>query len=329
MANYSAQQEYEARKSGRQNHASGLRFPLDLGPTGMVMSFQNYSFAGTQGRAVRARTGAITLPIPQSIEDAYGLNIQSRDLGSIGAAVLDVAQGVSEAGGLLSAGSDAVSNLPDVLKGAMTGDFLKSVSGISQQARYFTRTGIDSLAPGVGMALDVANGTTVNPHTTLAFDGVNLKEFTFTWQLSPKNEAESNALAQIRNTIKANILPDVQGVLGAEGNSSLSRAFLSYPNLVHIYFTGLLEDHYIWFKPALVKNFAINFSPQGNVIMQGGKPGFVTMTMTVQEAQIHTRSDYMTGGDAGAVGSLVPPTIAATVDFVTEQEDTASRAGSE
>lgn len=274
--------------------STGLRFPADLGPTCMVMSFQKYSYSGTQGRANKARTGVIVLPIPQNIEDAYGLNIGPRDLGATGAAALDVLQeggGMNVIQGMLDTANEAGRDVAGALS-SLFGGSTAGASSVAQKTKYFARSAIDGLSPGVGMALDVVNGSTVNPHTSLAFDGVNLKEFNFTWNLAPKSAAESQTLVKIRNKIRSSILPGVEELAG-ESNNSLSRAFLTYPDLVHIYFMGLSESDYIWFKPAMVKNFNVNFSPQGNVILEGGKPGFVTMTMTIQEARIHTRDDYM------------------------------------
>lgn len=296
----SAQQLYDSARESSVSGGDGLRFPLDLGPTAMVMSFQKYGYSGTFGRASKISRGSIVLPIPQQIVDQYGINIGARDLGASGAGLVDLGtQGaLNTVQGALNTAEDMGR---DIATGIFGGNIESQISSSAQKARYFTRSAIDGLAPGVGMALDVVNGTTVNPHTTLAFDGVNLKEFEFSWQLAPKNAAESQALVNIRNKIRSSILPDVEGLGGSESGGSLSRAFLTYPDLVHIYFTGLVEQDYIWFKPAMIKNFNINFSPQGNVILQGGKPGFVQMSMTVQEAQIHTRGDYTTAITAGGL----------------------------
>ena len=331
----SAQQQYESARQNSVSGGEGLRFPLDLGPTAMVMSFQKYGYSGTFGRASKVSTGAIVLPIPEQIQDAYGINIGEKDLGTEGAAIVDVAgTGASITSALANLAAQAEqmgASLGNAAQGDSAG-LASAGAAAAQKIRYFTRSAIDGLAPGVGMAIDVVNGTTVNPHKTLAFDGVNLKEFSFNWKLAPKNAAESQALVNIRNKIRSAILPDIEG-LESGSNSSLSRAFLTYPDLVHIYFTGLVEQDYIWFKPAMIKNFNVNFSPQGNVILQGGKPGFVEMSMTIQEAQIHTRGDYMTpttaGGTYDEAGTIVPEAAAAVQNDAVEATDTASRASNE
>jgi hypothetical protein len=323
----SAQQQYDSARENAVSGGEGLRFPLDLGPTAMVLSFQQYGYSDTFGRASKIAKGPIVLPIPEQIVDQYGLNIGERDLGTEGALAMDVAGGI-DVGAALSGLAGEAERLGNAMGSGGVSGLMAAGADATQKAKYFTRSVIDGLAPGVGMAIDVVNGSTVNPHKSLAFDGVNLKEFTFNWKLAPKNAAESQALVNIRNKIRASILPDVEG-LGEGSTGSLSRAFLTYPDLVHIYFTGLVEQDYIWFKPAMVKNFNVNFSPQGNVILQGGKPGFVEMSMTIQEAQIHTRGDYMVpttaGGNASEGATAVSETAADTQTFTTEADDTASR----
>lgn len=272
-------------------------FPKDASPIGMVFTFVRYDYATAtrQGfdleipsEQVRA---SISLPIPQSIEDNLGLNIGSAQLGALGGIAGDLTSGQSA--NFKAAFDNAMQSANELGKEIGAGDYssLRALATNTQAAaRYFGRAGLDSIAPGIGQALEITSGQTINPHTTLNFDGVNLKEFNFVWQLSPKNEAESDLIRNIRDEIRYHILPEFQGF--TSGDSSLSRAFLSYPDIVLVDFIGLDVDHYFKFKPAMVKNLAMNYSSQGNTIMKGGKPGFVTMTMSVQEIRPQNRKDY-------------------------------------
>ena len=71
-----------------------------------------------------------------------------------------------------------------------------------------------------------------------------------------------------------------------------NQPFLKYPNLCHIKLLGLSEEHYFTFKPGMVKSFAVDYSPQGHVIVGGGKPSIVNISMSFEEASIWTSSDY-------------------------------------
>src|SRR5690606_1637971 len=50
-------------------------------------------------------------------------------------------------------------------------------------------------------------GIVTNPHTTLLFDGVNIRSFTLTWRFSPRSHEESDRLNDILNEIRRLIHP--------------------------------------------------------------------------------------------------------------------------
>jgi hypothetical protein len=47
----------------------------------------------------------------------------------------------------------------------------------------------------------------------------------------------------------------------------------------------------------MINTFTTDFTPQGLALNKGGKPSFINMTMTVTEAQIHTRNDIEALGE--------------------------------
>jgi len=101
-------------------------------------------------------------------------------------------------------------------------------------------------------------------------------------------EEEAEQIKGMVNFIKSRMLPGY----ATGGESSLGRALLTYPDLVDIYFTGLNQSYFYFFKPAMINTFTTDFTPQGLALNKGGKPSFINITMTVTEAQIHTRGDF-------------------------------------
>lgn len=295
-----------------KNNWTSLRFPQDIGPIGMMFKFKAYSYGGTGANSIgRGKTdSAVVLPLAQNLEDALGIKVGPADLGSYGAAAVEAIQSLqtNDLGTIynnLRKGAETAGAQTADLVRSLSGGDIGEATGLGSKIKFFSRSAIDSLFPAAGLAVDVATGTAVNPHTTLNFDGVNLRQFTFNWQFAPKNEKESDTLRDIVKHFKSKILPSY-GSLGVDGGSStLSRAFLGYPDLIEIYLIGISEDHYLWFKPGMISNFVANYSPQGNVIVQGGKPAIVNLSMTFQEAKIHTREDY--GGSSGKSMSLTTP----------------------
>jgi hypothetical protein len=141
------------------------------------------------------------------------------------------------------------------------------------------------MAPAaVGNALTVALGNTVNPQVALLFEGVNLKEFTFTWRFAPDSLKDSILLKKILNAIRKQIYPKF--------TSTENNLYLGYPNQVDLFYLGS-EDHLHYFKRASVKSFEVNYAPDGPMFMeQQGAPGIIDCTMSFQESEIWTSEDF-------------------------------------
>lgn len=278
--------------SQRNNRAfAKYNYPLTPGEHNIVLVFREYNYESSQTGFVRnvsaesRMNAAVSLPIPQNLVDNYSVKVGPYELGVIGGTALESMSGAGRERLL----ADAVSAGENVSADNVTLSGLAST--FKAASAYMGRNALDSLPGGGGIsaAIDIASGTTVNPHVALKFDGVDLKQHTFTWQLSPRNEEEATQIRDMIYYIKSRMLPGYKGV--TEGDSSLSKALLTYPNLVDIYFTGLNQSYFYFFKPAMINTFTTDFTPQGLALNKGGKPSFVNMTMSLTEAQIHTRGD--------------------------------------
>ena len=63
-------------------------------------------------------------------------------------------------------------------------------------------------------------------------------------------------------------------------------------------------------KTAMISQFNVDYTPNGIALNRGGKPSAVRLTMTMTEASIHTKSDY------------VPKTIVVDADGANETDGT-------
>lgn len=294
-------------ETNRSNSRFGqFRFPSDLGPNAMVIDFQEYSYSRTnQSVSQTARTKtSIILPLPQQLVDSYDINVAQADLGTVGAAAVSA---------FSNGGSNFENSIANAYKqfgeagkslasGIGSGDITGALSDLSSYAKFASRNILDQFAPGLSLASDVIRGDAINPHTTLNFDGVGLKQYQFNWQLSPRNEQESNELKGIIEKIKSHILPEYRSLTGGDiGNEALDRALLKYPDLALIRLNGVDQNHFIKFQPGMINNFTVDYTPQGNVLVEGGKPAIVNLSFTLQEAQIRTSgsapSPYSVGVD--------------------------------
>lgn len=297
----------DMEKARSTNNFTSYSYPLTPGQHNMVLVFKDYDYRSAtasgfvrgEDRAVSSKIDAsVSLPIPNNLTDTYNVKVGPYELGVTGALALDTlgeggrAELLADAQSAFAAGGDAISGTD---KTTAAGSTFKVASA------FMGRNVLDKLpgAGGINTAIDMRTGNTVNPHVALKFDGVDLKQHTFNWQLSPRSEAEARQLKDLLQFIKARMLP----AYAIDGESSVSRALLTYPNLVDIFFTGIDQNYFYYFKPVMINTFTTDFTPQGLALNKGGRPSFINCTMTVTEAQIHTRSDIegmsRAAGDGG------------------------------
>lgn len=305
MANgFSTQQpnQYIARQKASQE-TRFLQFPLDIGAHSMLLVFNKYDFIppGENGlnRLVAGsasnRSGitgpiptgndVIQLPIPANLQDVYSLRVQGNDLGFAGAEVATAVSRFAGAGDLdaRQLGSALSEAIPQVNWNQILNPDLDEAS---RNIAFLGRRTIDNTLPGAGRAIDQGLGNTVNPKASLYFEGVNLKQFDFNWTLAPTESAESDRIRDITNTIKRHVLPTYGTAVGFD------RVLLNYPSTVDIFFLGVEDSHFMYFKRCMVQQFSVNYTPNGLSFVTGGKPAMVNINMTLMETDIHTAEDY-------------------------------------
>ena len=135
---------------------------------------------------------------------------------------------------------------------------------------------------GIERGVEAGSGTVVNPHWTVAFDGVDLKQYDFSWTLSPKSREEADTIADMITTIKREIHPTYE----------LQRSLLRYPSLVRPVIHGISEEHTFTFNIGMIGNLQVDYSPNGMALNRGGIPSVVNLSMNFTEARIRTSQDF-------------------------------------
>lgn len=291
-------------KSRQSRELSLLQYPLDLGPHAIIMNFHDYSFDSTRSNSHHILNDSVTLPVPSNLQDNMSLKVGTGNMGALGGLTADMLGGGSVADAARNTVDSAYSTGEDMgsaFKSAMAasnGNHFKAITSLAGSAamegyqimKYFGKPVVDAISPGVGLALDTYNGTAVNPHVAIEFDGVGLKRHTFEWMFSPKSEAEAEELRKVIRLFKTKALPTYKSI--NDGQGSLGRGLLEYPSLVNVFFVGINPAYFWYFKPCMIASFNVNYSPQGVSIAKGGKPTTTTIQMELQEATIHTSEDY-------------------------------------
>lgn len=315
LGNINDRPQSAKRASQQSQTIQSLRFPIhNQGAHRMLMIFSSYKYVapGQRGLNKLGNTGrsnitgptpagktTIELPLPTNLEDSYNVRVQGYDAELTGALVAGAASQFAGAGDL-SAG-----NIATALGGALSGTGLNPESLLSPDMGDISRNvaflGRRNLPSNLGRAIDTGLGNTINPKTSLYFDGVNLKQLTFTWNLAPQDARESDVIRDITNTIKRNMLPSYGTAIG------FTQALLNYPSTVDIFLLGVDQQYYMYFKTCMIQGFNVNYTPNGLAIVKGGKPAIVGLSMTLVEADIHTAEDY--GGSSTFAPSVVETSI--------------------
>ncbi len=287
-----------ARKVEQKGPTSIMKFPRNLGAHGTLMRFFEYKYGGKRGSEMRP-LAEILLPLPKQIQDNYKINVGGNELGILGTAASQLAgdpnSAESVAKNLGSTAVKGISKLGEGLADAVSGDFTgvqQALAGATDTAQFLVRAGMGTVSPDISNGIGVGRGTAVNPFATLVFNGVDLKVHSLEWLLSPESEAESKQLKKIIRTLQRMVLPKAESVLGEDtGANVLDRGLLRYPAMVDTYFQGIDQSYYFRFKTSMISNLAIDYTPNGIAVNKGGKPSAIRITMTLNEAYIHTAGD--------------------------------------
>ena len=296
------------RKGEERGDATIHKFPQNLGAHGTLMEFFTYSYGGVRGSEKKPRH-RVMLPLPKQINDSFKINIGGNEIGILGtgaaqvsnspAGAMDIAKNIgNQAMGSITSGVKAISDV-------VTGEAALPTTNALQDAlstgvdvtNYLAKAGLGKVSPDLLNGVSAGTGTTLNPFQTLVFGGIDLKVHSLEWVLSPESEEEQRELQKIIRIIQNNILPEATSPLGASeegkglGLTSIDKGIMRYPSMVNVFLQGVDQEYYFKFKTSMISQYNVDYTPNGVAINKGGKPSTIRITMTLNEAFIHTKGD--------------------------------------
>ena len=257
--------------------AVSFNFPEERSEFYSRLTFRKYQRMRA-GQALNTEfQGMITLPLPQSLIDSYGINVNDTTLDLLGNAPSDV----------LAAGKTVTENYANELKSGK--GFIEFMKDRALEIAAVTPGISDTSAQGsskIGQLGQLELGLIRNPHLTTLFDGVRLKTYTFTWKLAPRSEAEARQLESIIQYIKAYMHPEI---------NANSRGFaLDYPYLASLDFVVGANKNLPNVKVSFITALQVNNSGSGvPAFFRDGKSVSLEMSMSFQEINIKTRADFL------------------------------------
>ena len=220
---------------------------------------------------------SFTLPIPSQLVDSNTVGWNNSSLNDL------------QIRGIRGAGSIMNSGRPLAEAGTQLGNLLTELeqqSGAARQA--LTATLIGSL-PGINMRTNELmgrlNGQILNPNLELIFNGPTLRQFAYTFRLTPRNNRETNTVRKIIRFFK-------QGMAVKETTSM----FLSAPNIFQPRFYNRDGNQHTFIntiKKCALTNFGVNYVPDGTYMtLPDSSMTAYDISLQFQEMDPITDSDY-------------------------------------
>lgn len=252
-----------------------LTYPSDISsvPHVCVLRFSKYQREVSVAPATYATTGTVVLPLPNQLAESQSIDHSDKQFPILG---------------LIAAVSQNRQNgsLDQLLRDPA---FLGA--GLSTLGGFFAQRGQgDSITAllgrglaGAGDLLQSTTGTLINPHATVLFSGVPLREFTYNWSFSPRNATESRDLQKIITFMKQKSLPRLK-------NSGVS---LEYPEEVQLDFLGGgIEGYVFGTKRTVITNLSLDHAPEGTpAFYKSGAPIRINLNITLKEVAIRTADE--------------------------------------
>ena len=285
----------------RLSYDQKLKYPIDLGEDGnqdflkiMMVEYQprGLNFQGGLGIPSRANLSttqtadsktvgdrnilsSIFLPIPNGIQDSNGVDWDADRIDVVQALGTDLVGKLIQGGdvaGTAGAAADAVEENTDGVKEAAAAKITESITGVNKLARE--------------------TGAVLNNNLELLFKGPQLRDFSFTFNMSARSAAEGQTVMKIIRTLK-------QGMSAKKSDGFL---FIKSP---HTFFLGYYKGNELHpyinrFKECALTNLAVNYAPAQYSTYVDGVMTQYQVTMTFKELEPVFDDDY--GNDYENIG---------------------------
>lgn len=199
----------------------------------------------------------IHLPIPSGIEDTNSVDWGKDSINAIEAYGV---QGFQKLLGSSDLGKSFADSMQKLGKDAST---LSTAGAQDIVQSFFASKLVNSLGGNVstGGILSRSTGQVLNPNMELLFQAVNLRNFSFTFDLAPRDPSESQMIKDIIRIFKQSMAPKTE----VGGQAIGAGLFISSPDVFQLAFKMGSKDHPFLhrFKPCALTNMGINYTASG------------------------------------------------------------------
>ena len=256
--------------------------------------------------ALKKYIGTVILPIPSGIQDNNAISwgddtMNSMTAGITAAAISDITKPLLQQG-ITGVGAAALSALKDLKIPTQSINNIAAMigSGASLDNPMFKTSVISLLLKNAGVEIPaetiLARGAGIVPNSNLEllFQGPTLRQFGFTWRMSPRSELEAKNVKRIIRFFKqGSAARKISNMSGTRANT----LFLGTPNVFKLsYKTGNEEISGLnKFKICALVNMSVVYAPDGQwASYDEGQPVSVQMSLNFQEIEPVYEDDYRT-----------------------------------
>ena len=247
--------------------------------------------------------GTVLLQIPSQVQDGNSVRYGDSNMNTIVGAALQGAEGVmtgvADALGKKPAeGESRLGNASSALKAAL-GDALGATGlmddgGASARALITKKLATEVVSAfgaqvSVNQLLARSEGQILNPNMELLFDGPTLRNFRFSFKMTPRSQEEAEQCRLIIRTFKMNMAPKVTA---RRGKQSL---FLNTPNVFELRYKSGFRNHPFMhkFKQCFLTDVSVNYTGEGvYATYENREPVSMIMDLTFKELEPIYDIDY-------------------------------------
>ena len=258
--------------------------------------------------------GTILLPIPAQLQDSNNVVYGDSKLNGLAAAgVQAVGDAMATAGQQIAGGGIGKVDLTaeaetfsNVLKGGLGAGGSNNASALATAADLVTKKlaaeAVNIFGANVtpNQLLARGNGEILNPNMELLFSDVTIRNFRFSFKLTPRNKKEAEQVKLIIRAFKRNMAPQAQG-----GVANGSQFFLRTPNIFKLRYRSGNKDHPFLhkFKQCFLTDMQTTYTADGVYsTYEDGTPVSMQMDLSFKELQPIYDIDYDTRPGDRAVG---------------------------
>ena len=247
-------------------------------------TYQSYTRDGAQGfrrNSNKQPLGTILLPIPSNIQDGNSVNYTDDSMNTLVGAAMGGVEGLMTGVGqalknfdLEEAGNTFLRNA----KGTLDASGLTLENAQDLVTKYFSAQALNIFGANVTLDQLLArnSGQVFNPNMELLFNGPSLRNFNFSFKMTPRSADESEEIKTIIRFFKRGMAPKA----GATG------LFLKTPNVFELrYRQGNGEHKFLHrFKQCFLTNISVNYTGDGVYsTYNDGTPVSMIMTLMFKE----------------------------------------------